>query len=141
MGKIRRDVGERKIRVKFREGFLWCVNEQMASTDRVLMRCYFRSCDDGCVRFHPWDFFDTREGEFDFVSQLDESRMDEKQPEHRMNLCRKDRRWDSTVPGMFASMVSFKCLMFLCFKAITWRSRASETPAWKIMCWDASRVR
>ena len=66
--------------------------------------------------------------------------MDEKQPEHRRKLCRKDKRWDSTVPGKFASIASFDCLMFFCCKAITWRSGASETPAWKIIFLDATRV-
>ena len=42
-----------------------------------------------------------------FVSQLDDSRMDQKQPEYRRKLCREHTRWGSTVAGMFASMVPF----------------------------------
>ena len=65
---------------------------------------------------------------------MDASKKDDKR------LCRKDKRRDSTVPGMFASMVPFECLMFLCPKAITWRPGASETSAWKVIFLDASRV-
>ena len=81
---------------------------------------------------------DTREVEFVFVSQLDVNEEDAKQLEYRSRVF---RRWETTVSGMFASMVSFECLMFFCSKEITWRSEASGTSAWKIMCLGASRVR
>ena len=71
---------------------------------------------------------------------LDVSTEDVKRSMYRRRLCWKDRQWDSTVLGMFASEVPFECSMFLCSKAITWRPGASGTSARKIMFLDASRV-
>ena len=93
------------------------------------------------IDFIRGTFLDTGKVEFDFVIQLDASTEDAKQPEYRLRLCRKDKRWDSTVLGMFASMVPCECLMFLCSKAITWRRGVSETPILKVILLDASRVR
>ena len=53
---------------------------------------------------------------------VDVNKGDTKRPEYRSRLCGKElKRWDPTVPGTFASMGPFECVMFLLSKALMWK--------------------
>ena len=43
-------------------------------------------------------------------------------PEYQSRLCGEElKRWDPTMPGTFASMGPFECVMFLLPKALMWK--------------------
>ena len=70
---------------------------------------------------------------------VDVNKGDAKQPAYRSRLCGKElKRWDPTMPGTFASMGLFECVMFLFSKALMWKPGASGPSARKIMFLDAS---
>ena len=53
------------------------------------------------------------------TTQVDVSRGDTKRPLYRSRLCGKElKRWDPTMPGTFASMGLFECVMFSLSKAL-----------------------
>ena len=83
---------------------------------------------DGCIPVIPTKWVDVNKG----VA---------KRPEYRSLLCGKElKRWDPTVPGTFASMGPFECVMFLLSKALMWKLGASGASAGKILLMDASRA-
>ena len=72
---------------------------------------------------------------------VDVNKGDVKQPDYRPGLCGEElERWDPTMPGTFASMGPFECVMFLFSKALTWKPGASGPSARKILFLDASRA-
>ena len=79
-------------------------------------------CELRCVHFQEPNVMTslgTGKVELDFMSWLDVKIEYVKQPEYRSRLCRKEiERWDPTVLER-----SHEYVMFLCTKAMTWRSR------------------
>ena len=72
---------------------------------------------------------------------VDVNKVDDKRPEYRSRLCGQElKRWDPTMPGTFASMGPFECVMFLLSKALMWKPGASCATTRKILFLDASRA-
>ena len=66
---------------------------------------------------------------------------DDKRPEYWSRLCGKElKRWDLTMPGAFASMGPFECVMLLLTKALMWKIGRSGATTRKILFLDASRA-
>ena len=66
---------------------------------------------------------------------------DAKRPEYQARVCGKElKRWNPTMPGTFASMEPFECVMFIPSKALMWKPGASSATAPKILFLDASRA-
>ena len=60
---------------------------------------------------------------------------------HRSRCCvKKLKRWDPTMPGTYASMGPFECVMFMFSKALMWKTGASCATALKILFLDASNA-
>ena len=65
---------------------------------------------------------------------------DAKQPKCLWRLCGKElKRWDSTMPGTFASMGPVECVMSFFSKALVWKLESGSSTR-KIMFLDASRA-
>ena len=72
---------------------------------------------------------------------VDVNKGDDKRPEYRSRLRGKElKRWDPTMPGTFASMGPFECVMFLLSKALMWKPGANGATTRKILFLDASRA-
>ena len=50
------------------------------------------------------------------------------------------KRWDPTMPGTFASMGPFECVMFFLSKALMWKPGENGATIRKILFLDASRA-
>ena len=71
----------------------------------------------------------------------DVNKGDDKRLEYQSRLCGKElKRCDPTMPGTFASMGPFECVMFLLSKELMWKLGASGAATRKILFLDASRV-
>ena len=68
---------------------------------------------------------------------VDVKKGDAKQPESIEIVL---ERWGPTMPGTFASMGPFECVMFLFSKALMWKPGPSGPSARKIMFLDASTL-
>ena len=67
---------------------------------------------------------------------------DDKRPEYRSGLCGKElKQWDPTMPGTFASMGLFECVMFLLSKVLMWKPGANGATTRKILFLDASKLK
>ena len=72
---------------------------------------------------------------------VDVNNGDDKRPEYRSRLWGKElKRWDPTMPGTFASMGPFECVMFLLSKALMWKPGANGATTRKMLFLDASRA-
>ena len=59
----------------------------------------------------------------------DSNNGDAKRTEYRSRLFGKElKRWDPMMPGTFASVGPFECVMFILSKALLWKPGASENP-------------
>ena len=71
---------------------------------------------------------------------VDVNKGDER-PEYRSRLCGKElKRSNPTMPGTFASMGPFECVMFAFSKALMWKPGANGATTRKILFLDASRA-
>ena len=72
---------------------------------------------------------------------VDVNKGDDKRPEYRSRLCGKElKRWDPTMPGTFASMGPFECVMFFSFQSVCVETRGKWCDTRKILFLDASRA-
>ena len=73
---------------------------------------------------------------------VDVNEGDDERPEYRSRLFGKElKRWDPTMPGTFASMGAFECVMFFTFQSADVEkpgANVETTP--KILFLDASRA-
>ena len=68
---------------------------------------------------------------------VDVNKCDDKRPEYGSGFCGKElKRWDPPMPGTFASMGLFECVVFLLSRALMWGGPSAR----KILFVDASRA-